>query len=155
MILWLIMILEILFNMQSKINLSTVVWIKELSCVLLNLLNVLFFSPVLQILLFIFKLWSSQNQSGLKGKELTSILAKIHSEQENYAKLHPDYWRTREDIGRTLEQRLQRQIRGSDPDPKSQTRSRQTVHGECKNHQSLLMFVIQNINYFKCFVLVF
>lgn len=136
-------------------NKFIVVWIKERSCVLLNLLNVLFFSPVLQLLLFIFKLWSSQNKSGLKSKELTSILAKIRSEQENYAKLHPDFWRTREGIARTVEQELHSQIRGSDPAPKSQTRSRQTVHGECKNHQSLLMFVIQNVNYFKCFVLVF
>nr|XP_046238017.1 zinc finger protein Dzip1 isoform X2 [Scatophagus argus] len=67
------------------------------------------------------------DQSGLKDKELTSILAKVHSKRESFAKGQPDYWRQREELASTVEQKLGSQRRGSDPAPESQTRSRQSV----------------------------
>ncbi|XP_034408371.1 zinc finger protein Dzip1 [Cyclopterus lumpus] len=67
------------------------------------------------------------DQSGLKDKELSSILAKVHSKRESIAKGMPDYWRHREEIASTVEQKLGGQRRGSEPAPESQTRSRQSV----------------------------
>ncbi|XP_068575624.1 cilium assembly protein DZIP1 isoform X1 [Cebidichthys violaceus] len=67
------------------------------------------------------------DQSGLKDKELSSILAKVHSKRESVAKGMPDYWRQREEIASTVEQKLGGQRRGSDPAPESQTRSGQSV----------------------------
>ncbi|XP_054479925.1 cilium assembly protein DZIP1 isoform X1 [Anoplopoma fimbria] len=67
------------------------------------------------------------DQSGLRDKELNSILAKVHSKRESIAKGMPDYWRHREEISSSVEQKLGGQRRGSDPAPESQTRSRQTV----------------------------
>ncbi|XP_030266030.1 cilium assembly protein DZIP1 isoform X2 [Sparus aurata] len=67
------------------------------------------------------------DQSGLKSKELTSILAKVHSDRESFAKGKPSYWRQREEIVGTVVQKLGAQRRGSDPAPESQTRSRQSV----------------------------
>ncbi|XP_071320762.1 cilium assembly protein DZIP1 isoform X2 [Trachinotus anak] len=66
------------------------------------------------------------DQSGLKTKELTSILAKVNSKRESVAKGMPDYWRHREEIAGTVEQRLGGQRRGSDPAAESHTRSRQS-----------------------------
>lgn len=73
---------------------------------------------------------SSQDQSGLKNKELSSILAKVHSKRESIAKGIPDYWRHREEIASTVEKKLGGERRGSDPAPESQARSRQSVQGE-------------------------
>lgn len=67
----------------------------------------------------------SQYQSGLKNKELTSILARMHSEQESFGKRNPDYWHIREEMIGNVEQELQTQMGG---------RSRQKVSGECRNH---------------------
>ncbi|XP_051283709.1 cilium assembly protein DZIP1 isoform X4 [Dicentrarchus labrax] len=67
------------------------------------------------------------DQTGLKNKELTSILAKVHSKRDSFAKGKPDYWRQREEIASTVEQKLGGQRRGSDPAPESQARSRQSV----------------------------
>ncbi|XP_041822058.1 zinc finger protein Dzip1 isoform X2 [Chelmon rostratus] len=67
------------------------------------------------------------DQSGLKNRELTSMLAKVHSKREKFAKGKPDYWRQREEIASTVEQKLGSQRRGSDPAPDSQARSRQSV----------------------------
>ncbi|KAM9334295.1 cilium assembly protein DZIP1 isoform 2-T2 [Symphorus nematophorus] len=67
------------------------------------------------------------DQSGLKSKELASILAKVHSKRESFAKGAPDYWHQREEIASTVEQKLGGQRRGSDPAPESQARSRQSV----------------------------
>lgn len=58
------------------------------------------------------------------------MLAKVHSNRENFAKGKPDYWRQREEIASTVEQKLGSQRRGSDPAPDSQARSRQSVQGE-------------------------
>ncbi|XP_039998510.1 zinc finger protein Dzip1 isoform X3 [Xiphias gladius] len=69
------------------------------------------------------------DQSGLKNKKLTSILAKVHSKRESIAKGMPDYWRHREEIAGTVEQKLGSQRRGSDPASESQARSRQSVQG--------------------------
>ncbi|KAG7236552.1 hypothetical protein INR49_000815 [Caranx melampygus] len=66
-------------------------------------------------------------QSGLKSKELTSILAKMQSKRGSTAKGMPDYWRHREEIIRTLEQKLGEQRRGSAPAAESQARSRHSV----------------------------
>ncbi|XP_028428068.1 cilium assembly protein DZIP1 isoform X2 [Perca flavescens] len=67
------------------------------------------------------------DQSGLKDKELASILAKVHSKRQSIAKGMPEYWRHREEIASTVEQKLGGQRRGSDPAPESQARSRQSV----------------------------
>ncbi|XP_023285632.1 zinc finger protein Dzip1-like isoform X1 [Seriola lalandi dorsalis] len=67
------------------------------------------------------------DQSGLKNKELTSIMARVHSKRESIAKGMPDYWRHREDIAGTVEQKLGGQRRGSDPAAESQARSRHSV----------------------------
>ncbi|XP_042369266.1 zinc finger protein Dzip1 isoform X2 [Plectropomus leopardus] len=64
------------------------------------------------------------DQSGLKDRELTSILAKVNSKRESVARGLPDYWRHREEIASTVEKKLGRQRRGSDPAPESQARSR-------------------------------
>ncbi|XP_073318497.1 cilium assembly protein DZIP1 [Pagrus major] len=73
------------------------------------------------------KLGVKPDQSGLKNKELASILAKVHSDRESFAKGKPSYWRQREEIAGTVAQKLGAQRRGSDPAPESQTRSRQSV----------------------------
>lgn len=67
------------------------------------------------------------DQSGLKNKELPSILAKAQSKRESFAKGTPEYWRQREEITSTMEQKLGIQRRGSDPALESQGRSRQPV----------------------------
>lgn len=67
------------------------------------------------------------DQSGLKNKELTSILAKVHSSRESFAKNMPDYWLHREEITSVVEQKLGGERRGSDPAPQSQIRSRNPV----------------------------
>lgn len=70
-----------------------------------------------------------QDQSGLKSKELSSILARVQSKRESFAKGVPDYWRQREEISSSVDQRLGTQRRGSDPAPHSQARSRHSVQG--------------------------
>ncbi|XP_060888515.1 cilium assembly protein DZIP1 isoform X4 [Labrus mixtus] len=67
------------------------------------------------------------DQSGLRNKELNSILAKMNSTRENFAKGKPDFWRQREEIESTVEQKLGGQRRGSDPAPETQARSKQSV----------------------------
>ncbi|XP_031147697.1 zinc finger protein Dzip1 isoform X3 [Sander lucioperca] len=67
------------------------------------------------------------DQSGLKDKELASILARVHLKRQSIAKGMPEYWRHREEITSTVEQKLGGQRRGSDPAPESQARSRQSV----------------------------
>ncbi|XP_038572919.1 zinc finger protein Dzip1 isoform X3 [Micropterus salmoides] len=67
------------------------------------------------------------DQSGLKNKEYSSILAKVHSKRESAAKGMPEYWHHREEIASNVEQKLGGQRRGSDPAPESQARSRQSV----------------------------
>ncbi|KAG8004590.1 Zinc finger protein Dzip1, partial [Nibea albiflora] len=49
---------------------------------------------------------SAQDQSGLKNKEFTSLLAKVHSNRESFARGKPDYWHQREEIASTMEQKL-------------------------------------------------
>ncbi|XP_018527131.1 cilium assembly protein DZIP1 isoform X5 [Lates calcarifer] len=67
------------------------------------------------------------DQSGLKNKELTSMLAKVHSKRESVAKGMPDYWQHWEEIASTVDQKLGGQMRGSNPASESQARSRQSV----------------------------
>ncbi|XP_027147577.1 cilium assembly protein DZIP1 isoform X1 [Larimichthys crocea] len=67
------------------------------------------------------------DQSGLKNKEFTSILAKVHTNRDSFARGKPDYWRQREEIASTVDQKLGGERRGSDPVPESQARSRQSV----------------------------
>ncbi|GLD64873.1 zinc finger protein Dzip1-like isoform X1 [Lates japonicus] len=67
------------------------------------------------------------DQSGLKNKELTSMLAKVHSKRESVAMGMPDYWQHWEEIASTVEQKLGGQMRGSNPASESQARSRQSV----------------------------
>ncbi|KAM8903330.1 cilium assembly protein DZIP1 isoform 1-T2 [Spinachia spinachia] len=64
------------------------------------------------------------DQSGLKDKELSSILAMVHRKRESVARGMPDYWRQREEIASTAEETLARQRRDSDPAPQFQTRPR-------------------------------
>ncbi|CAG04951.1 unnamed protein product [Tetraodon nigroviridis] len=52
------------------------------------------------------------NQSGLKNKELTSILARMHSEQESFRKRNPDYFHIREEMIGNVERELQTRIGG-------------------------------------------
>lgn len=72
---------------------------------------------------------SSQDQNGIKNKELSSILAKMHLKRESIAKGMPDYWRHREDLSSSVEQKLGGQRRGSDSAPESEARSRHSVQG--------------------------
>ncbi|XP_034533809.1 zinc finger protein Dzip1 isoform X2 [Notolabrus celidotus] len=67
------------------------------------------------------------DQSGLRGKDLNSLLAKAHTSREDYAKGKPDFWRQREEIASSVEKKLGGQRRGSDPAPEAKTRSRQSV----------------------------
>ncbi|XP_022065084.2 cilium assembly protein DZIP1 isoform X3 [Acanthochromis polyacanthus] len=73
------------------------------------------------------KLGIKPDQKGLKNKELTSILAKVHSSRESFAKDKADYWLHREEITSAVEQKLGGERRGSDPAPQPQIRSRNTV----------------------------
>ncbi|XP_028256346.1 cilium assembly protein DZIP1 isoform X2 [Parambassis ranga] len=66
-------------------------------------------------------------QNSLKNKELTSILTKLQIEREHNAEAAPDYWHHREEIASTVEERIGRQRRGSDPALDSQARSRLPV----------------------------
>ncbi|XP_047432413.1 cilium assembly protein DZIP1 isoform X2 [Mugil cephalus] len=67
------------------------------------------------------------DQSGLKSREFTSVLAKVNSKRESTAKAMPDFWRQREEISSVVERKLGSQRRGSDPAPESQARSRRPV----------------------------
>ncbi|KAL6115502.1 dzip1 [Pungitius sinensis] len=62
------------------------------------------------------------DQTGLKDKELSSILAMMHLKRESVARGMPDYWRQRKEIASAAEEMLTHQRRGSDPAPESQTR---------------------------------
>ncbi|KAM4560265.1 cilium assembly protein DZIP1 [Odontesthes bonariensis] len=62
------------------------------------------------------------DQSGLKNKELASVLAKMRSRRESFAKTTPEYWRHREEIVGIVEQKL-----GGDPVPEPTARSKQPV----------------------------
>lgn len=48
-----------------------------------------------------------------------------------------DYWRQRDEIAKTVEQKMGGHRRGSNPAPATQARFRPTVQGECKRHCSL------------------
>ncbi|XP_069376950.1 cilium assembly protein DZIP1 isoform X2 [Paralichthys olivaceus] len=65
------------------------------------------------------------NQSGLKNRELTSILAKVHSKRDSVAKEMPEYWRCREEISGSVDEKMSDQTRESPPEP--QARSRHSV----------------------------
>ncbi|CAK6978684.1 cilium assembly protein DZIP1 [Scomber scombrus] len=67
------------------------------------------------------------DQSGLKNKELTSLLAKVNLKRENIAKEMPEYWRHLDDLSSCVEQKLDGPRRGSDPAPEPDARSRHTV----------------------------
>ncbi|XP_037318662.2 cilium assembly protein DZIP1 isoform X2 [Pungitius pungitius] len=62
------------------------------------------------------------DQTSLKDKELSSILAMMHLKRESVARGMPDYWRQRKEIASAAEETLAHQRRGSDPAPESQTR---------------------------------
>ncbi|XP_028989115.1 cilium assembly protein DZIP1 isoform X2 [Betta splendens] len=64
------------------------------------------------------------DQSGLKNKELTSILSKVHSMRNSVAKGMSDYWLHRQEIATAVEKKLGHHRRGSDPAPETQARSR-------------------------------
>ncbi|KAM4710960.1 cilium assembly protein DZIP1 isoform 2-T10 [Anableps anableps] len=61
------------------------------------------------------------DQRGLTNKELTSLLAKVHSKQEAAAKTIPDYWHCWEEIASVVEQKL------GGLRTESQARSKQSV----------------------------
>uniref|UniRef100_A0A1A8F5Z5 DAZ interacting protein 1 n=3 Tax=Nothobranchius korthausae TaxID=1143690 RepID=A0A1A8F5Z5_9TELE len=63
------------------------------------------------------------DQSGLKNKELTSLLARLSSTRDAAVKELPDYWSCREEIASDADQRL----RGAQPAPEPQSRSKQPV----------------------------
>lgn len=63
------------------------------------------------------------DQSGLKNKELTSILSKVLSNRDSIAKGMPDYWLYREEISSSVEKKLDGQ-RNCDPTPEPQAKSR-------------------------------
>ncbi|XP_041638224.1 zinc finger protein Dzip1 isoform X2 [Cheilinus undulatus] len=73
------------------------------------------------------KLGVKPDQTGLKNQDLNSILAKVQTDRDKFAKANPDFWRVRDELMSIAEQRLDSQRRGSDPAPVSQTRSRQSV----------------------------
>lgn len=66
------------------------------------------------------------DQSGLKNKELTSILSKLDSKRESVAKSMSGYWNHREEIKSIVEQKLSAQST-SNPAAYSQPRSRHPV----------------------------
>ncbi|XP_062236351.1 cilium assembly protein DZIP1 isoform X1 [Platichthys flesus] len=68
------------------------------------------------------------NQSGVKNREFTSIMAKVHSKQDKVAKGMPGYWPCREEITRRLDEKMStRMMRGAPPE--TQARSRPAVQG--------------------------
>ncbi|XP_047211725.1 cilium assembly protein DZIP1 isoform X2 [Girardinichthys multiradiatus] len=67
------------------------------------------------------------DQRGLTNQELTSLLAKVHSNQEDAAEAMPEYWRCREEIASFVEQKLGGQKRGNEAASESQARSKQPV----------------------------
>ncbi|MEQ2166055.1 hypothetical protein GOODEAATRI_023775 [Goodea atripinnis] len=71
------------------------------------------------------------DQRGLTNQELTSLLAKVHSNQEDAAEAMPDYWRCREEIASFVEQKLGGQKRGNEAASESQARSKQPVQDFC------------------------
>ncbi|XP_069577165.1 cilium assembly protein DZIP1 isoform X1 [Brachyistius frenatus] len=67
------------------------------------------------------------DRSGLKSKELASVLARVQSRREGVAKAMPDYWRHRREIAGVAERKLGGPRRGSDPAPESQARAGRPV----------------------------
>ncbi|KAF7670006.1 hypothetical protein LDENG_00090170 [Lucifuga dentata] len=72
------------------------------------------------------KLGVKPGQSGLKNKELNSILAEVHSERKNSVKRMPDYWHHREELLDMMEQRLRGRRGGSDR-PSERPRTKRSV----------------------------
>ncbi|XP_068165335.1 cilium assembly protein DZIP1 isoform X2 [Antennarius striatus] len=67
------------------------------------------------------------DQSGVKTKQLDSLLAKIHSRRHSFAKGKPDYWSHRQEIISVAEQKLDHQWRGSGPPAETQATPRGSV----------------------------
>ncbi|KAF7214819.1 cilium assembly protein DZIP1 isoform X1 [Nothobranchius furzeri] len=67
------------------------------------------------------------DQSGLKNKELMSLLAGLSSTRDAAVKKLPDYWSCREEIASDADQRLRARWRGTQPAPEPQSRSKQPV----------------------------
>ncbi|XP_034462376.1 zinc finger protein Dzip1 isoform X3 [Hippoglossus hippoglossus] len=67
------------------------------------------------------------NQRGLTNRELTSIMAKVHSERDRVAKGMPEYWRCREEITRSVDEKMSDQTREAPPE--TPARPRHSVRG--------------------------
>ncbi|XP_075873667.1 cilium assembly protein DZIP1 isoform X2 [Nelusetta ayraudi] len=64
------------------------------------------------------------DQDGLRSKELNSLLARVGSKRGGVAKGMPDYWRVREELARSLEQRLSSERRDGHLPAESLNRTR-------------------------------
>lgn len=64
------------------------------------------------------------DQDGLRSKELNSLLARVGSKRGSVAKGMPDYWHVREELARSLEQRLTSERRDGNLPAESLNRTR-------------------------------
>lgn len=74
--------------------------------------------------------WLRQDQDSLRGKELNSLLARVGSKRGSVAKGMPDYWRVREELARSLEQRLSSEKRDGHLPAESLNKTRPPAQGK-------------------------
>lgn len=77
--------------------------------------------------------WLLQDQDGLRSKELNSLLARVGSKRGSVAKGMPDYWHVREELARSLEQRLTSERRDGNLPAESLNRTRPPAQGKCEH----------------------
>lgn len=70
-----------------------------------------------------------QGQDGLRSRELSSLLSRVGSERGSVAKGMPDFWHVREELARSLEQRLSSERRDGRPAAESLSRTRPPAQG--------------------------
>lgn len=75
--------------------------------------------------------WLLQDQDGLRSKELNSLLARVGSKRGSVAKGMPDYWGVREELARSLQQRLSSERRDGHLPAESLNRTRPPAQGKC------------------------
>lgn len=88
--------------------------------------------------------WLLQDQDGLRNKELNSLLARVGSERGSAAKGMPDFWHVREELARSLEQRLSSEGRDGRLAAESLNRTRPPAQGRCARHRALVTLDLQN-----------
>ena len=86
---------------------------------------------------------SSQNQSGVKNREFSSIMAKVHSGQDQAAKEMPGYGRCRWELDRSLDEKSTRMKREAPPETRALSRnSVQGISSYCVPRNPLLILIL-------------